>query len=54
MSYRVYMTDSVHLYGENKHITNRWYDILRPAPVEDIDADTIAVDIIQRAGLVVT
>ena len=53
-SYRVYMTDSIKYRAENKSLNKRWCDLVHPQKVEEIDADAIILDVIDRAGLEVT
>jgi hypothetical protein len=54
MSFRIYMTDSVHYMSTGKSLSKRWYDILHPStPKEDVDPETIISDVVSRAGLVV-
>ena len=46
--YRVYMADSFYLYGDNKRLSQRFYDILRPTPQDTRSGDEIALDIIEK------
>lgn len=50
LAYRIYVTDSLYSAGNNKRLTQRWYDLIRK-PQEQINADDIAMDIIERMGL---
>ena len=50
-SFRVYITESVRLYGEGKVISVPWEDMLKEAPVDSRTADEIAADVIKNAGL---
>ena len=46
-----YTADSLHYMPENKSITLRYKDLIKPRVVDNRSADEIAVDIIQRGGL---
>ena len=48
-AYRVYVTDSLKLSGEGKYISERFHDLMHPP--EEIDAEAIIDDVIERAGL---
>lgn len=54
MAFKVYVTDSLYLMGQQKFIGRRWYDQVRPKVYEDIDAAEVVADVTKRAGLVVT
>lgn len=50
-SYKIYVTDHLKaLLGKGSK--SRWIDLIRPK--QDIDADEIVKDIVDRAGLVIT
>jgi hypothetical protein len=54
MAYRIYLTDSFYLQGQNKIWTARFEDILNgnvKVP-EEMDGDAIAESVISGAGLV--
>ena len=51
LSYRVYMSESLRLQGEGKHLTRSWMDIIRPEQEDTRDAGEIAEDFMRRAGL---
>lgn len=53
MSFRIYVTDSLRLMGENKYISVRWYDVVDSPKMADMDGKSIVADIVERAGLVV-
>lgn len=53
MEFMAYVTDSLHLMGQNKYLGHRWYDGVRPRVYEDVDAAAVVEDVIKRAGLVV-
>ena len=50
-SFRLYMTEIVRLYGENKTLTKSWLDIIDPKPVDNRSGDEIAVQVVQDTGL---
>lgn len=52
MAFKVYVTDSLYLMGQQKFIARRWYDHVRPKVYEDIDAAEVVADVTKRAGLV--
>ena len=54
MAYMAYVTDSLHLAGQNKYLGHKWYDTVRPKVYEDVDAATVVNDVAKRAGLVIT
>lgn len=51
LSFRVYITDSLQLMGEDKHLTERWYDVAHPKKTEEMDAMKIVESVIKNAGL---
>ena len=51
--YKTYVTDSLRLMGENKYLDTRWIDLITDNRIEDIDAESVVDDIVNRAGLVV-
>ena len=54
MAYRIYVTDSLKLQGEQKYYTKRYIEIIRPQKEEIVDertADDIAESIIKCMGL---
>lgn len=53
MAFKVYVTDSLYLMGQQKFLNRRWYDTVRPKVYEDIDAAAVVADVTRRAGLVV-
>lgn len=53
MAFKTYVTDSLHLMGQNKYLGHRWYDEVRPKVYEDVDATTVVDDVVKRAGLVI-
>lgn len=53
MAFKTYVTDSLHLVGQNKYLSHRWYDTVRPKVYEAVDATAVVDDVIKRAGLVV-
>ena len=53
MAFKTYVTDSLHLMGQNKYIGHRWYDEVRPKVYEDVNAAEVVDDVVKRAGLVI-
>lgn len=53
MAFKTYVTDSLHLMGQNKYLGHRWYDEVRPKVYEDVDATAVVDDVAKRAGLVI-
>lgn len=51
MAYRIYMTDTLFYYSDNKRLTQRFYDILHPPAVDNRTADEIAIDVIEGMKL---
>lgn len=51
VAYRVYVADSLYYQAENKQLTKRYMDIIRPKPVDTRTGDEIALDVITRLGL---
>ena len=51
LSFRVYVTDTLKLMGENKYPSQRWYDTLERKPVDNRTGDEIALAVIRAAGL---
>ena len=53
-AYRVYITDSLYYTGQGKCLTMRYTDVIDTSRKEDNrTADEIALDVIQKCGLVV-
>lgn len=52
LAFRVYVTDSMKLYGENKHLSYRWYDQIMKE-TKEIDAKEIVDRVVKKGGLVV-
>ena len=50
-AYRVYITDTLYYQSQNKHLTQRYIDVITPKKIDTRSADEIAADIIKRAGL---
>ena len=44
-AYRIYISDSLKLYGEGKRTTMRYINIIKPVPEDDRDADVIISNI---------
>lgn len=53
MSYRVYVTDSLFLRGQNKYPNKRWAELIERKPIDTRKPEEIVADIISRAGLVI-
>lgn len=51
-SYRVFMTDSFRLLGENKALTQRWADLFIEEEKDTRSGDEIVLDVLKRSGLV--
>ena len=51
MAFMAYVTDSLRLSRQDKFISKRWIDIVRP-PIEE-DVASIVTGVVARAGLVV-
>lgn len=51
-SYRIYVTNQLKGIAEGKAYKSTWIDMIQPKKV--FDADKVAQDIIDRAGLVIT
>lgn len=49
-SYRIYVTDSLMLSAEGKYISKRWWSMV-DTNREEIDAEHVISDIVNRAGL---
>lgn len=53
-AWRIYMAESVRLFGENKYLTKSYIDLIEEKPrneYEDMTGDEIALAIIEKAGL---
>ena len=46
----MYVTESARLQGEGKYIGKSWYDLAHGA-TEDMDAEQIISDVVERAGI---
>ena len=54
MTYRYYVTDSMYYMSRNQIPSERFYDLVNSGPPDTRSGDEIAIDIITRAGLVVS
>lgn len=54
-AYRIYVTDSLRIIGENggRAICERWIDAVTPKKQDTRTAEEIVADIVKKAGLVV-
>ena len=53
--YRVYITDSLRLHGENKYLTRSWSEIIKPQKKEKArSAEEIIAAVIENGGLTIT
>lgn len=50
-AFRVYVTDALYAMGDNKRLTQRYADIIKPRKVDKRTATEIADDVIKRCGL---
>lgn len=50
-AFRVYVTDALYAMGDNKRLTQRYVDLLKPRKIERRTATEIADDVIKRCGL---
>ena len=50
-AYRFYVTDSLSYAPQNKYITQRFADLIKPKKIDTRDGDTIAADVIKALGL---
>ena len=48
---RVCITDALYAVGDNKRMTQRYAELIKPRKVDRRSADEIADDIIRRCGL---
>lgn len=53
-AYRIYISDSLYLYGQNKRLLERYEDRIRPRKIDKRTPEQIAADVIRDAGLKVT
>lgn len=51
-SYRIYITDTLYLQGQNKRLSVRYADIINKRKKEDTrSGDEIALEVIEKLGL---
>ena len=50
-AYRIYVTESLFAQGENKRLTQRNTDLIKPKKADRRSGDEIAPDVITRLGL---
>lgn len=50
-AYKLYVTDSLQIIPQHKYKTVRFYDVIHPKVMPDIDAESVVNDIAERAGL---
>lgn len=50
-AYRIYITDSLFYMGENKRLTKRYAEALKPQKIDNRSGDEIALDVIKRLNL---
>lgn len=53
MEFMAYVTDSLYLSGQGKYIGHRWFDMIRPRVIGDVDPQEVVNDVVKRAGLVI-
>lgn len=54
MEFMAYVTDSLYLSGQSKYIGRRWFDMVRPRIIGDVDPQEVVDSVAKRAGLVIT
>ena len=50
-AYRIYVTKSLQLIPQSRHLTVSYSDVLIPSKVDTRSGDDIAIDVMSRAGL---
>lgn len=50
-AYRIYVTKSLQLIPQNKHLTKDYGEIMKPQKIDQRSGDEIAIDIMRKAGL---
>lgn len=50
-AYRFYVTDSLSYGPQNKYITQRYADLIKPKATDNRSGDEIAADVIRTLGL---
>ena len=50
-AYRIYISDTLYYYTDNKRLQNRYVDLLKPKKVDNRSGDEIALDVITRLNL---
>lgn len=51
--YRIYAAECLNLTPQNKYLTKRYSDLIKPQKQDDRDPDEIAAEIIKKAGLTI-
>ena len=51
MGYRIYITDSLQLSAQDKYLTVRYADLIKPKKVDQRTGDEIAAQVIKELGL---
>jgi len=51
LAYRVYVSDALFYYPQNKGLTVRYYDLIFPKKEDTRTGDEIALSVISRLGL---
>lgn len=50
-AFRVYVTDSLYAMGNEKRLTQRYIELIKPKKIDKRSAQEIADDVIKRCGL---
>lgn len=50
-AYRIYVTDALSCINNDKHMTQRYYDLLHPPAEDNRTGDEIAADVIAKTGI---
>lgn len=51
LAYRIYVTDSMFYYGENKRLNVRYKELVYPEQIDNRTGDEVALELIKKLGL---
>ena len=50
-AYRIYVTDALYASGNNKAMSKRYFELIKPEMTCNRSGDDVALDVIKRLGL---
>lgn len=51
LAYRIFVTESLRLAPQNKYLTMKYMEMIKPQAIDNRTGDEVAIDVIERIGL---